>query len=207
MPPTLLELHYLPSISWFSIYLGANRVLLDAAEHYTKQTYRNRAIILGANGPETLTVPVLHTGSKQKMADIQIDHTQSWAIRHWRTIQSAYGRAPFFAFFGPELEEILLSEKQNLFELNEALLTYCLKCLKVPQRHGLLHEWIEKKGNKNTHFQDFRDTIHPKNNGIGFRFQPYHQVFGKVFAPGLSVLDVLFCTGPEAAQIIAQTIK
>ncbi|MEJ7658202.1 MAG: WbqC family protein [Hymenobacter sp.] len=41
---------YLPSIAFFQQVLAADALLLDAHEHYRKQTYRNRCLILTAQG-------------------------------------------------------------------------------------------------------------------------------------------------------------
>ena len=46
----LIELHYLPSIQYFTKLLHYPTVYLETQEHYVKGTYRNRCNIASANG-------------------------------------------------------------------------------------------------------------------------------------------------------------
>ncbi len=54
----LIELHYLPCIQYFTHLLEYEKVVLEADEHYPKQTYRNRCRVLTAQKVMTLSVPV-----------------------------------------------------------------------------------------------------------------------------------------------------
>ncbi len=42
----LVDLHYLPCIEYFARLARYKKVVLEGAEHYRKQTYRNRARVL-----------------------------------------------------------------------------------------------------------------------------------------------------------------
>src|SRR5688500_16304808 len=95
-PVILLEVHYLPSIAYFSALYGADKIILKRHENYVKQTYRNRCYINTEHGRDMLTVPLSLPGSKASIADVKIDYGQNWMNHQWRTIQSAYGNAAFF---------------------------------------------------------------------------------------------------------------
>jgi len=89
-----------------------------------------------------------------------------------------------------------------LFKLNSSLLTLCLKLLKLKPSLNELPEYskIPPAG-----VIDFRSQIHPKKSLDSLAwFQPkaYHQIFGKDFVPNMSILDLLFCMGPDAEQIL-----
>src|SRR5688572_27151690 len=99
MVQILIEAHYLPSLAYFSALSSAQEMIVEKFEQYEKQTFRNRAKINTVNGLVTLTVPVTAKHGKPLIADIRIDHAQKWLNNHWRTIQSAYGKAPFFEYY------------------------------------------------------------------------------------------------------------
>jgi hypothetical protein len=56
-----IEIHYLPSIEYMALIYAASEVQFEVYENFPKQTFRNRTRILGANGVETLTIPIKHT--------------------------------------------------------------------------------------------------------------------------------------------------
>ena len=60
---------YLPGVAYFSLLLSSDAIVIDRYEHYVRQTYRNRAAILGSNGPIDLTIPVLRGRRKQVFSE------------------------------------------------------------------------------------------------------------------------------------------
>lgn len=196
----LIELQYLPSPAYLALF--ENKVILEQHENFEKQSYRNRCKILGANGIDQLSIPVKKGNSKQNIREVQIDYTQKWTNRHWRAIQSAYGKAPFFEFYSEEFKTIIYQGHKYLFDLNLDLLTLCLKFLQIDSKWELSSEFRIKDDNNS---DDFRSLIHPKKDyseRYSYNPQPYTQLFGKAFVKDLSVLDILFCEGPNARQTI-----
>jgi hypothetical protein len=109
-----IELHYLPSIEYFALINSSSEIDFEIHENFVKQTYRNRAQILGANGIEVLTVPIIHkSGQKQMIKDVKIDYSQDWLRRHIGGIRSAYGKAAFFEYFEPLI--LTIYAKKNIF--------------------------------------------------------------------------------------------
>src|SRR4030042_7218206 len=96
----LLSTTYLGPVQYFTKFLLYDEIWLETHEHYTRQTYRNRFNIFGANGKLALTVPVL-TGDKHKtlITDLRIDYTKSWQKLHSKGIESAYRSSPFYEFY------------------------------------------------------------------------------------------------------------
>lgn len=198
----LIESQYFPSIAYFSLLAKAEEVHLDVHEHFEKQSYRNRTHIIGANQVQSLSIPVSHAGRKTPIHELQIDYTQKWMNNHWRAIQSAYGKAPFFDFYGGYFKDEFQIKHEELLSLNQSLLTLCLKLLKLKIK--LIETDIYKKTPPEGVI-DFRSNIHPKKSLdtlTWFQPEPYHQIFGKDFVPNMSILDLLFCTGPDALDVL-----
>ncbi|MCH7408210.1 WbqC family protein [Belliella sp. DSM 111904] len=199
------ELFYLPSLEYFTAIQNEDVVYLDISENYQKQTYRNRTHIKLANKVETLSIPVIGGNKKVKSSQIRIDHSQKWKNVHLRGIQSAYGKAPYFEFYFPYFEPIYEEKWDLLADFNRALLTVCLKMIQSKTKLQLLSN-IEELGD----FKDLRGKIQAKESfedrGI-YSPAPYQQLFGLDFVPNLSILDLLFCKGPETRNILYQSQK
>ena len=109
----LLSSAYFPPIEYFAllardITLSPDRVIpscavLEACEHYSKQTWRNRCRILTATGPDILQVPVIHDAPKIPVMEVRIEYTTPWVIRTERAIDSAYRTSAYFEYYRDEL--------------------------------------------------------------------------------------------------------
>uniref|UniRef100_UPI004048267D WbqC family protein n=1 Tax=Roseivirga sp. TaxID=1964215 RepID=UPI004048267D len=206
MKAILIESQYLPSVAYFSVLYQAEKVIIEANEWFEKRSYRNRCTILTANGPLDLTVPVHGANKKILTSKIEIDNHEKWVNNHWRTIQSAYGKSPFFDFYADGFESILKSEETNLFNLNQRLLTICLKYLQIDTKVTFTTSFEKKPEAEIT---DLRSALHPRiplSDLKWFNPHPYQQIFGSNFVSNLSILDLLFCTGPEALKVLKQSI-
>lgn len=208
MSTILAELHYLPSIPYFQQLLRADKLLLDAHEHYHKQTYRNRALILTAQGAQALTVPVVAGARSEKIrtSEIEIDYRQNWTHRHFRTLQTAYGASPYFGYYADYLQDIYSRKPARLWELNLAFLHLLLRCLRWPLPLDFTTEYLASSPPAPA-LLDRRDFLTPKSHSPAPEpdspsQRPYPQVFGTAFVPGLSVLDLLFMQGPAAGQFL-----
>lgn len=201
----ITELFYLPPIEYFVAVQKERTILLDIQENYQKQTYRNRTQIRLANKVETLSIPVLGGNKKVKTELIKIDYHQKWVNVHLRGIQSAYGKAPFFEYYFPYIEEVFKSKIDLLTDFNLKLLTVCLKLLQMDikvmklEKTDTTSQEIDIRGliNAKSRFEE-RNIYHPT---------PYSQLFGLDFVPNLSIIDLLFCVGPESSNILAKSQK
>ena len=87
----LLSTSYFGSIQYFTKFLLYPHRYIERYDHYTKQTYRNRCNIFGANGVLSLSIPVLKGPlHKTYVKDIRIDYSKNWRKLHWKGIESAY---------------------------------------------------------------------------------------------------------------------
>lgn len=203
----LLSLHYLPCIEYFVCFVKHDKIYLEACENYIKQSYRNRCLIKSSQKTEVLSVPVCKGNGSTRIRDVKIDYSQGWVKDHWRGIQAAYGKSPFFEHYEGLFYDIFQKKPSYLFEMNMELLTLCLKLLQISAPLALteVYQKTPESGIK-----DYRDTIHPKVSYLkNDLLAPctYTQVFGRNFAVNLSIIDLLFCEGPNARQILLQSSK
>lgn len=202
----LIELHYLPCIQYFTYLDAFDKIIIDLNDRYTKQTYRNRCRINGANKIEDLVIPIRKSHNNYMlMNEVEIDNNQKWLNKHLRAIQSAYGKAPFFEYYADDFFGIFRKSYNKLVELNKALLTKCLEILDV--EYDL--EFVENdNGVAENELYDTKNVINPKKTISGNSiYSPikYFQVFGSNFVHNLSIIDLIFCEGPQARQIIKKS--
>jgi hypothetical protein len=192
----LLSTAYLPPVEYFSRILEVQEILIEREENYLKQTYRNRCYILSANGPLSLTVPV-YTGSfhKTPVKEIKIDYSKRWQQVHLGAITSSYNSSPYLMYYFETIERIILSGHKFLIDLNMDLLQALLAMLKIDASPSYTKEFSTAEGGRN----DFRYNITPKRKP-DYTPKKYMQVFSPPdsFNPGLSIIDLVFNTGPEA---------
>ena len=193
----LTETLYNPPVAYFYHAIRSEGILIEAHENYVKQSYRNRCHVLTAQGVQPLSIPVLKGSSKNKtkITEIEIDYSQKWYNVHWRTIQAAYGRAPYFEFYSDYIKEVYERQPKFLFELNIDLLRLYFKLLKVNKPLQFTAAYNETAPDN---VVDLRNKIHPKIYPDNLHVKPYTQVFGKQFVPELSIIDLLFTQGPAS---------
>lgn len=198
----LIELHYLPSIQFFSKLVQYESVIIEQFENYTKGSYRNRCHIAGANGLQRLSIPLKQGKHNNKpIAEVEIGEDTNWQRLHWMSIQSAYGNAPFFEHYAEDLQPFFEKKANHLFEFNMSLLQV-LKDLIGINSSITLSEKYEKEPLLGQN--DCRNLISPKpqkqQKDLHFDMVQYPQVFIEKngFLPNLSILDLLFCTGPQS---------
>ena len=199
----LFPTSYFPPISYMAALLREENPLIEIYETYPKQTYRNRCIVMTANGVHSLSVPVSKPfGNRTKTAEIQISYQTPWQQIHKRTLLSAYKATPYFDHYFPRFERFFDKETTNLIDLNNKILSELLKILKVEKSIDFTTDYI-----KNVHeITDYRTVFNPKKGLAANYFPVYYQAFCEKypFAPNLSILDLIFNEGPLASIYLKQ---
>ncbi len=203
----IIEPHYLPSLEFFCAVFGHDVLLLEGQAHFEKQSLRTRTKIQTASGPLTLHVPVVHPSEtslgRVPLCQVRIDQSGKWWVKHWRSIESAYRNAPYFEHYASAFKDILFSQESSVFELNKSLISHCLGIFRWKTVVQVTENFSSVSGGI-----DLRGRIKAKEHYAQRNFyQPssYYQVFGGTFTPNLSVLDLVFCCGPDAGRIIANS--
>lgn len=202
-PPILPAVPFGNTFYWY--FMQSRSVVIDTGEHYPKQTWRNRYDILAANGPMSLTIPVIGLkGEKVPVRDVLIDNSQDWMGQHLKTLISAYASAPFFEHYQWDLEKLFGRKKKFLLD-------FSLHSLELQQHWLSLKPVIsltEKFQTPEKGQPDLRGYFKPsKFKKLEIEMAPYPQVFSDrhAFVPNCSSLDLVFNLGPEARMVLAQT--
>jgi len=198
-----IEAQFFPPVGFFSIYAKFNQIYLLKSERFEKQTYRSRCRILGSNKVQNLTVPVQKGKTQLISGQVKVIYRDNWQVQHLRTIAAAYGRAPYFDHYFPQVEELMLKRHDSIYQFNLHTIRWAEKQLGFESAV----EWGESY--ESFDGVDLRSIIHPKRPcaveidgfsiGNESNLKPYFQCFDHSgFVPNLSILDLLFNMGPEA---------
>ena len=132
MSALLLPTAYLPPVAYMACLAQNTDFTIEVYETYPKQTLRNRAIIMTANGLRDLTVPVSRPdGNHTVTARMAVDNSRPWARTHLRTLDASYSASPYYFYYRDDIERTLLTPYPTLIELNTALTKLLLRLFKI----------------------------------------------------------------------------
>lgn len=208
MTTALLQTTYFGPVQWYQKLKRYDHCVIEQYDSYQKQTYRNRCVIATANGLQALTVPVDHsplTIDHVQCKDLRISDHNQWRRVHWNALQSAYSESPFFEYYADDIRPFFEQKYEFLIDFNEAIRQKMCELLDIDTSVSYSSGFMVHGSGFRVHgsgFKDFREVIHAKHPQDDPEFQPrsYWQVFQHRygFQPNLSILDLLFCMGPEA---------
>lgn len=192
---------YHPPIEYFAKMLKhKDHVFIENAEHFQKQSYRNRATIHSANGALDLIVPISR-GSKNHtcIKNVKINYEFNWQRIHWLSLQASYRSSAYFEYYEDDFSVFYEKKWNFLFDYNEELLHLTLKILKQQVNFSYTNHFEKAY----TGMSDYRNSIHPKQKD-NMTIKPYFQVFEdrNGFLPNLSFIDLLFNQGPQSIQYL-----
>jgi len=223
MKIAIIQSCYIPWKGFFDLIGRCDEYVVFDSAQFVKRHWHNRNRIKTANGTEWLTIPVLSRSRyHQPINEVEIE--RSWADKHWRSIELAYRRAPFFDLISPTVRGWYeLADKEtrltpvNLIFLNGLSAWLGLKTRIVDD------SLYPSEGFKTAHLltiaraakadsylsgpsaRSYLDESMFAAEGIGVEWMSYEgyptypQLYGP-FEHGVTVLDVLFNTGPDAAR-------
>ena len=134
------------------------------------------------------------------MKDTRIAYDHDWRKQHWKSLEAAYRRSPYFEYFEDELAEIYSRQPVFLIDLNLQIHEFVEHALgwSIPFTTSAEYE-------EHPNATDMRSTISPTQSpDVKLSELRYHQVFEERhgFIPNLSILDLLFNEGPSTGGLI-----
>lgn len=220
----VLQSNYIPWKGYFDIIHAVDLFVFYDDLQFTKNDWRNRNRIKAAQGPEWISIPVGQDANRL-IFEVQL-RDATWQAKHWRTLQQNYGRCVHFNRYKEYFEEIYLGRRwSNLSELNQSLIRHIAReFLGIKTEFADSRSW-SLQGQKLDRLLNLvakcgatsylsgpsaREYIDPERFaqlGIALEWMSYsgYPEYPQRFPPfehGVSILDLLFNTGPEASQYI-----
>ncbi|MFB2977718.1 WbqC family protein [Microseira sp. BLCC-F43] len=217
---------YLPYLGFFhKLYHSDVFVVMDSVQ-FERRGIQHRNKIKTNKGEQWLTVPVFHSSREEERIDqVQIDSELPWSRKHWQTLLTNYSPAPYFEKYADQLQELLAKEWNHLCELDMALIQWVMEILGIDKPIFYLSS-LGVEGSKSSLLIDackavgadtylsgsggkrYMDMSAFAAAGIAtiwqeFNSPSYVQLFPELgFLPNLSILDTLFCCGPETHKFL-----
>lgn len=217
--------NYIPWKGYFdSINLVDQFVLYDDMQ-YTKRDWRNRNKIKTAGGLQWLTIPVEVKGKfYQKINETKVSD-KKWNIEHWSILRNNYSKAFFFKDYKDFFEELYLKcNEDNLSEINYKFIKAICTLLNIKTKITLSSEY-ELRGDRSEKLlnvcldagadeyysgpaaKDYLDIEIFQSKGIkvnwfdNSNYKEYEQLYPP-FEHGVSIIDLIFNTGPNAKNYL-----
>lgn len=199
----LIELQYLPPVYSIITLLQESNIVFPLYMPFRKMSFQNRAVIPAANGPITLSIPLVGgRENKDLLKDVRIDNSQRWQDRHWRTISSAYRRSPWFEFYEGSFAPFYVKHYDKLADWNLDLMAWILDSLKVKIE---ITTWKDCPGSSPTQVK----AVRPSNfqeaefiHGLPVYAQVFQDRIG--FLPNMSIIDLIFNEGNNSRSLMAK---
>jgi len=218
----ILQSNYIPWKGYFDIIHDVDEFVFHDDLQYTKQDWRNRNRIKTERGATWLTIAV-GPSEKRRICDVELP--ASWATDHWRRITDAYAAAPFFETYRPLLESTWRRPWRFLSDLNQHLIrTIAIDILGLAtqfrdsreldlreRRQERVLEIIEKTRAGvyvcGPAAKAYIDPARFAARGIELVWKSYggypeYSQFHPPFVHAVTILDLLFHTGPDAPHHI-----
>lgn len=217
------QLHYLPWLRYFDKIARSDIfVVLDNIQ-FNKNGWQNRNKVKAQAGVTLLTVPVFEKAG-QNLAEVRVNNQVPWRRKHWRTLELAYAKAPFWGEHANFLRATYNREWEFLNDLNRHMLDYYIEALGIKTRVVYASE-LDVPGNATerlvnliksvggqTYFSGayaldaYLDADMLAAAGIGLSLQewtsrPYPQLHNG-FVPDLAIVDLLMNCGPKSLDIL-----
>jgi len=201
----IFPVYYFPPVSWFAAALDAQTIVLEKWQYYRKQHYFNRMEIKTPDRVLRLSMPIQKAGEHTPVCQRQVANADQWRLDHWKSIESALRSSSYFEFFESRIAAFYDEPVGCLFDHNLAIITMVRDALRLDIQRTVSEKYLDSE-----HYEaDYREAFDPKDGHMPPWFQPkpYLQVFGEVFAPDLSIIDLMCNKGPETERILRESIR
>jgi hypothetical protein len=216
----IIQSCYIPWKGFFDLIGRCDEYVIFDSAQYVKRHWHNRNRIKTANGVEWLTIPVV-TKSRFEQPIDQVEIEKPWADKHWRAIELAYRRAPFFEHFAPMVkawyegaeQERLLTHVNTIFlkGLADALglktrivrdTTYPAAGAKTERllaicRAAQADHYLSGPSAKNYFDEPLFGSAGVVTEWMDYHGYPQYPQLHGAFEHNVTTLDLLFHTGPD----------
>lgn len=220
----ILQSNYIPWKGYFDIINLVDEFILYDDMQFTRRDWRNRNKIKTPDGLKWLTIPVVSKGKfDQKINETQVAGSK-WCKSHWHAIALNYGKAPYFKEYAERIHRVYQAceSETYLSRINFRFLKeicgilgisttiswssdYKLADGKTERLVGLIQSAGADAYLSGPAAKDYIVDACFEEAGIALEYMDYSgyreypQLFG-AYQPQVSVLDLIFNTGPQARK-------
>jgi hypothetical protein len=230
MKCVILQPSYIPWRGYFDLIQKSDVFVFYDDVQYDTRGWRNRNRIKMPGGAQWLTIPVNAHGAQTghiPINQIKIAWDRPWNQEHLKALQHSYSKAPFFATCKPLLESFYSRQDVLLADFTIELTIAIARELGIHHTQFLRSSQLYACGTKTDRLIDVllkvkadhyisgpsaRDYIEPEKFAehnitleyMAYNYPEYEQPYPP-FDPQVSILDLMFMTGPDALNYITGT--
>jgi len=226
----ILQPSYIPWRGYFDQIRRADLFVFYDDVQYDKRGWRNRNQIKTLHGKQWLTIPVYSRGAQAKnipINQIRVVWDDPWSEAHFKAILHSYGKAPHFDRYLPLLESFYQRHDEFLADFTiDFTVALARELGNAHTRFIRSSELAGVEGQKTdrliqilaavgaTHYisgpsaSDYIEKEKFEAAGITLEYMEYNypeypQLYPP-FDPHVTILDLLFMTGPEASSYLSK---
>ncbi|HXR48469.1 MAG TPA: WbqC family protein [Candidatus Limnocylindrales bacterium] len=223
----ILQPSYIPWRGFFHQMQKADVFIFYDDVQFDRHGWRNRNRIKTPQGGKWLTIPVHSRGhliEHTPIHKIEVSWNDNWSRKHWLTLQQYYGRAPHFERYREWLERFYGRRDALLADFTIDLTIQIASELGLHHTRFVRSSTLEATGVKTdrllnilakvkaTHYisgpsaRAYLEADKFAAAGITLEYMTYdypeYSQLYPPFDPQVSILDLLFMTGPDAPRYI-----
>ena len=214
---------FMPWLGYFDKIQKADVFCFLDNVQYKKNEWQNRNRLKTAQGMQWLTVPVRYR-FPQTINEVEINSNEAWRRKHLQALHTNYRKAPYFDTYLGVFEDIYSREWKYLSELNIFVTIQLMAALGLETTRTVRASELSLSQDPTQRLIDicrscggdvylagqdgaaYMAMDRFESTGIDVIFQDfqhptYTQLYGE-FISHLSVVDLLFCCGPDSLDII-----
>ena len=219
----IVQSSYIPWKGYFDLIRAADELILFDDVQFTRRDWRNRNRIKTQHGIAWLTIPVVVKGKFTQAIQDTVVADPSWGARHWSTLRASYARTRWFTEYAPVLEPLFLHPpSDHLSIINRtfietiagilgirASLRWSREFESAPGRNERLISLCRQAGAteylSGPSARSYLDEAAFRAAGIQLTVVDYggYPEYEQPYLPFdhyVSILDLIFCTGPRAIE-------
>jgi hypothetical protein len=220
----IIQSSYIPWKGYFDVIHDVDEFIFLDDVQFTTRDWRSRNRIKTADGTHWLTVPA---GANRNRLICEVTlNDPGWQEKHWKTLCHSYSRAPFFRQYAPFFEELYLGQTwRNLSHMNQTMTqriahemlgirtvftdsrSYAAQGAKLDRIIDLLRLSGATSYLSGPLAMDYLEPQKFETLGITLQLKDYsdYPTYAQLYQPfehTVSVLDLIFNTGPQAPEYI-----
>jgi WbqC-like protein family len=221
----IIQSCYVPWRGFFDLIGRCDEYVIFDRAQYVRRHWHNRNRIKRPTGVTWLTIPVISKGRYEQPID-EVEIEKPWAEKHWRALELAYRRAPFFQSLAPtvrswyeradqakrltEVNGLFLCEIATLLGLGTRIVrdtAYPMRGTGTERLLTIVRAAGADRYLSGPSAKAYLDESAFAGSGVRVEWMSYEgypeypQLHGS-FQPAVSVLDLLFSVGPDAPRYL-----